>query len=74
VSERQEDMLDLTVAVAGYRGLHESLTGSYLDGEILDGNNQYMCSNCNKLVNATKVPGCMPSVVSNALFFKSPLM
>ena len=43
------------MTVAGSVSLDQSLYDTYKDVEMLDGNNQYKCSNCNKLVDAKKV-------------------
>ncbi|KAG8432555.1 hypothetical protein GDO86_016985 [Hymenochirus boettgeri] len=54
VSERQEDFLDLTVAVAGTCSLEESLCNMYVEEEHFDGDNLYRCGACEKLVRASK--------------------
>ncbi|OCT63721.1 ubiquitin carboxyl-terminal hydrolase 40 isoform X1 [Xenopus laevis] len=54
ISERQEDFLDLTVAVKGMCSLEESLCSMYLEEEQFDGDNLYRCGSCAKLVPATK--------------------
>ncbi|XP_038044893.1 ubiquitin carboxyl-terminal hydrolase 40-like [Patiria miniata] len=54
VSEREEDFLDLTLAVAHYSGMEDSLKTCYVDVERMEGRNQYHCSSCNKLVDAVK--------------------
>ncbi|XP_067844173.1 ubiquitin carboxyl-terminal hydrolase 40 isoform X2 [Heptranchias perlo] len=54
VSERQEDFLDLTVAVKGVSGLEEALCTFYVEEEHFDNDNLYQCGRCVKLVNATK--------------------
>ncbi|XP_040296093.1 ubiquitin carboxyl-terminal hydrolase 40 isoform X2 [Bufo bufo] len=54
VSERQEDFLDLTVAVKDMGSLEESLCSMYVEEEIFDGDNLYRCGSCNKLVPAAK--------------------
>ncbi|XP_070564811.1 LOW QUALITY PROTEIN: ubiquitin carboxyl-terminal hydrolase 40-like [Ptychodera flava] len=54
ISEREEDFLDLTVAVAGYQGLNDALNSFYNEMELMSGNNQYKCEKCQKLVDATK--------------------
>ncbi|XP_006819610.1 ubiquitin carboxyl-terminal hydrolase 40-like [Saccoglossus kowalevskii] len=54
ISERQEDFLDLTLAVCGYKGLEDVLYSCYQEMELLSGSNQYRCEKCNKLVNAKK--------------------
>ncbi|XP_048454548.1 ubiquitin carboxyl-terminal hydrolase 40 isoform X2 [Rhincodon typus] len=54
ISERQEDFLDLTVAVKGVRGLEEALCTFYVEEEHFDNDNLYHCGRCEKLVKATK--------------------
>ncbi|KAE8580597.1 hypothetical protein XENTR_v10024482 [Xenopus tropicalis] len=54
ISERQEDFLDLTVAVKGVGSLENSLCSMYLEEEHFDGDNLYRCGSCAKLVPATK--------------------
>ena len=53
----QEDFLDLTLAVAGYAGVTDTLESYYVTKERMEGDNRYRCERCNKLVNAKKV-GC----------------
>nr|DBA19934.1 TPA: hypothetical protein GDO54_015689 [Pyxicephalus adspersus] len=54
VSERQEDFLDLTVAVKDRCSLEDSLYNMYVEEEIFDGDNLYRCGACDKLVPAAK--------------------
>ncbi|XP_074659293.1 ubiquitin carboxyl-terminal hydrolase 40-like [Tubulanus polymorphus] len=54
ISEREEDFLDLTVTVAGMQSLEMSLNNDYVDVETMDGNNQYRCENCQRLVDAER--------------------
>ncbi|KAM5152933.1 ubiquitin carboxyl-terminal hydrolase 40 isoform 2-T2 [Mantella aurantiaca] len=54
VSERQEDFLDLTVAVKDMCSLEDSLCSMYVEEEIFDGDNLYRCGACDKLVPAAK--------------------
>ncbi|XP_051854382.1 ubiquitin carboxyl-terminal hydrolase 40 isoform X2 [Antechinus flavipes] len=54
VSERQEDFLDLTVAVKNLTGLEEALWSMYVEEEFFDAENLYHCGTCDKLVCATK--------------------
>ncbi|XP_073433661.1 ubiquitin carboxyl-terminal hydrolase 40 [Dendrobates tinctorius] len=54
ISERQEDFLDLTLAVKDMSSLEESLCGLYVEEEMFDGDNLYRCGACNKLVPAVK--------------------
>ena len=57
MSEREEEFLDLPVALSGHAGLEDALKDSYIQLEQLNGSNQYQCSNCCKLVDATRVRG-----------------
>lgn len=54
VSERQEDFLDLTVAVKEMCSLEESLYNMFVEEEIFYGDNLYRCGACHKLVPAAK--------------------
>nr|XP_060639721.1 ubiquitin carboxyl-terminal hydrolase 40 isoform X3 [Anolis sagrei ordinatus] len=54
VSERQEDFLDLTVAVKDVSGLEEALWNMYVEEEHFEKDNLYRCGACNKLVEAIK--------------------
>uniref|UniRef100_A0A8D2KY21 Ubiquitin specific peptidase 40 n=1 Tax=Varanus komodoensis TaxID=61221 RepID=A0A8D2KY21_VARKO len=54
VSERQEDFLDLTVAVKGVSGLEEALWNMFVEEEHFEGENLYRCGTCDKLVEARK--------------------
>lgn len=54
VSEREEDFLDLTVCVRGVCSLEEALWSMFVEEEVFDENNLYHCSNCDRLVHATK--------------------
>ncbi|XP_053554853.1 ubiquitin carboxyl-terminal hydrolase 40 [Bombina bombina] len=53
-SERQEDFLDVTVAVKGMSSLEESLCSMYLEEERFEGDNLYRCGACDQLVPAVK--------------------
>ncbi|XP_074856726.1 ubiquitin carboxyl-terminal hydrolase 40 isoform X2 [Carettochelys insculpta] len=54
VSEKQEDFLDLTVAVKDISGLEEALWNMYVEDEYFENDNLYRCGACNKLVEAAK--------------------
>ncbi|CAH2306307.1 ubiquitin carboxyl-terminal hydrolase 40 [Pelobates cultripes] len=54
ISKRQEDFLDLTVAVKDVCSLEESLYNMYVEEEIFEGDNLYRCGSCDKLVAAAK--------------------
>ena len=47
--------MDLTITVSGVANLEDGLKAMYRDIEMLDGKNQYKCSGCQKLVDASKV-------------------
>ncbi|XP_017393175.1 ubiquitin carboxyl-terminal hydrolase 40 isoform X1 [Cebus imitator] len=55
VSERQEDFLDLTVAVKNVSGLEDALWNMYVEEEVFDCDNLYHCGTCDKLVKAAKL-------------------
>uniref|UniRef100_A0A8C6DTI5 Ubiquitin carboxyl-terminal hydrolase 40 n=1 Tax=Moschus moschiferus TaxID=68415 RepID=A0A8C6DTI5_MOSMO len=54
VSEKQEDFLDLTVAVKNVSGLEDALWNMYVEEELFDCDNLYHCGNCDRLVKAAK--------------------
>ncbi|XP_005097820.1 ubiquitin carboxyl-terminal hydrolase 40 [Aplysia californica] len=54
VSEREEDFLDLTLAIAGLSGLESALNQCYRQVEVMDGRNQYRCETCGTYTDATK--------------------
>ncbi|KAF5919347.1 hypothetical protein HPG69_010747 [Diceros bicornis minor] len=54
VSEKQEDFLDLTVAVKNVSGLEDALWNMYVEEEVFDYDNLYHCGTCDKLVKAAK--------------------
>ncbi|KAG8515569.1 Ubiquitin carboxyl-terminal hydrolase 40 [Galemys pyrenaicus] len=54
VSEKQEDFLDLTVAVKNVSGLEDALWNMYVEEELFDSDNLYHCGTCDKLVKAAK--------------------
>ncbi len=55
VSEREEEFLDLPVALSGHSGLEDALKESYIKLESLEKQNQYYCSWCKELVDAKRV-------------------
>lgn len=55
VSEREEEFLDIPVALTGRSGLKQALKEMYNDTELLQGANKYHCSTCNNLVDAKRV-------------------
>ncbi|XP_006866826.1 PREDICTED: ubiquitin carboxyl-terminal hydrolase 40 [Chrysochloris asiatica] len=54
ISEKQEDFLDLTVAVKNVSGLADALWNMYVEEEVFDGDNLYHCGTCDQLVTAVK--------------------
>ncbi|XP_017393176.1 ubiquitin carboxyl-terminal hydrolase 40 isoform X2 [Cebus imitator] len=62
VSERQEDFLDLTVAVKNVSGLEDALWNMYVEEEVFDCDNLYHCGTCDKLVKAAKEEKNKPDV------------
>nr|XP_004610938.1 unnamed protein product [Sorex araneus] len=54
VSERQEDFLDLTVAVKNVSSLEEALWNMYVEEEVFEHDNLYHCGACDRLVSAAK--------------------
>ena len=55
VSEREEDFLDIPVALTGRGDLESALKEMFCDVELLEGSNQYRCERCNCLVDAKRV-------------------
>ncbi|PNJ35061.1 USP40 isoform 7 [Pongo abelii] len=62
VSERQEDFLDLTVAVKNVSGLEDALWNMYVEEEVFDCDNLYHCGTCDRLVQAAKEEKSKPDV------------
>nr|XP_045003054.1 ubiquitin carboxyl-terminal hydrolase 40 isoform X3 [Jaculus jaculus] len=54
ISEKQEDFLDLTVAVKNVSGLEDALWNMYVEEEVFDCDNLYHCGACGRLVKAVK--------------------
>lgn len=55
MSEREEEFLDLPVALSGHSGLEDALRESYIKLESLEKQNQYYCNSCKELVDAKRV-------------------
>ncbi len=55
VSEREEEFLDIPVALSGHSGLEDTLKEAYIKSEMLKAPNQYFCGSCQKLVDAKRV-------------------
>ena len=53
MSETHQDFLSVSVDVAGHQTLADSLD-NYVEGELLEGENAYHCSTCNKKVDALR--------------------
>lgn len=52
-SERSEPFLSVSLNVKNKKSVHESLT-SFVEGEMLEGNNAYLCEKCDKKVDTLK--------------------
>ena len=59
VSEREEEFLDIPVALTGRTRLEQALKEMYMDTELLEGANQYRCTTCDRLVDAKRVCGLL---------------
>ncbi|KAL5612761.1 hypothetical protein BROUX41_004154 [Berkeleyomyces rouxiae] len=66
VSERLEPFSAIQCDIKGKATLMDSLQ-AYVDGELLDGDNKYKCSNCDKHVNAVK-RACFQDMPDNLIF------
>ena len=55
VSEREEEFLDIPVALSSRTSLEQALNDMYIHTEMLEGPNQYHCENCQRLVDAKRV-------------------
>ncbi|KAM4836327.1 ubiquitin carboxyl-terminal hydrolase 40 isoform 3-T3 [Thomomys bottae] len=67
VSEKQEDFLDLTVAVKNVSSLEDALWNMYVEEEVFDYDNLYHCGTCDRLVKAAKGEQNKPDVNLEAL-------
>ncbi|XP_064401493.1 ubiquitin carboxyl-terminal hydrolase 40-like isoform X3 [Halichondria panicea] len=69
VSEREQEYLDLAMALSTSPTLEGVLQESYIEQELLEGANQYRCEKCGKLVDAKR--GCkirqLPQILTIAL-------
>ncbi|KAL4182054.1 hypothetical protein AMTRI_Chr12g274090 [Amborella trichopoda] len=54
ISNRYENMMDLTVEIQGNAGSLEECLQQFTKSEDLDGENKYKCDGCNAYVNASK--------------------
>lgn len=66
VSERPEPFAVLPVEIKNKSRLEESLT-SYVEGEVLQGDNKYSCTSCGRHVDAVK-RSCLKDVPDNLIF------
>lgn len=66
ISERLEPFAAIQCDIKGKSTLQESLQ-AYVDGEIMEGDNKYKCSSCDKHVNAVK-RACLKDVPNNMIF------
>lgn len=66
VSEKSEDFSAIQCDIKGKNNLLESLQ-AYVDGEIMDGDNKYKCSTCDKKVVAVKRT-CLRNLPDNLIF------
>jgi ubiquitin carboxyl-terminal hydrolase 40 len=54
VSEREEEFLDIPVALTGRAGLQQALREMFNETELLEGDNRYHCGLCDRLVDARR--------------------
>ncbi|KAI1103786.1 hypothetical protein F4804DRAFT_309190 [Jackrogersella minutella] len=66
ISERIEPFSAIQCDIKGKAGLEESLQ-AYVDGEIMEGDNKYKCSECDRHVDAVK-RACLKDVPDNLIF------
>ncbi|KAI1818721.1 hypothetical protein GGS20DRAFT_526616 [Poronia punctata] len=66
ISERIEPFSAIQCDIKGKSGLEESLQ-AYVDGEIMEGDNKYKCSTCDRHVNAVK-RACLKDLPDNLIF------
>jgi ubiquitin carboxyl-terminal hydrolase 34 len=66
ISETFENFTTVQLEIKGRRGLEDSLR-AYVEGEILQGDNKYKCSQCDRHVDAVK-RACLKDVPSNLIF------
>lgn len=66
VSERLEPFSAIQCDIKGKTTLQESLQ-AYVDGEIMEGENKYKCSECNRHVDAVK-RACLKDIPDNLIF------
>ncbi|PHH77273.1 hypothetical protein CDD80_755 [Ophiocordyceps camponoti-rufipedis] len=66
ISERLEPFAAIQCDIKGKGTLQESLQ-AYVDGEIMEGDNKYKCSTCDRHVDAVK-RACLKDVPDNVIF------
>ncbi|KAI4860782.1 hypothetical protein F4820DRAFT_95596 [Hypoxylon rubiginosum] len=66
ISERIEPFSAIQCDIKGKSGLEESLQ-AYVDGEIMEGDNKYKCSDCDRHVDAVK-RACLKDIPDNLIF------
>lgn len=65
ISEREEAFSAIQCDIKGKSNLHESLK-AYVEGEIMEGDNKYRCTTCDRLVDAVKRT-CLKDVPDNLI-------
>ncbi|KAF7560328.1 hypothetical protein G7046_g3827 [Stylonectria norvegica] len=66
ISERLEPFSAIQCDIKGKSTLQESLQ-AYVDGEIMEGDNKYKCSTCDRHVDAVK-RACLKDIPDNVIF------
>ncbi len=66
ISERLEPFSAIQCDIKGKSSLQESLQ-AYVDGEVMEGDNKYKCSTCDKHVDAVK-RACLKDIPDNIIF------
>lgn len=66
ISERLEPFSAIQCEIKGKNSLEESLQ-AYVDGEVMEGDNKYKCSKCDKHVDAVK-RACLKDIPDNLIF------
>ncbi|KAI9773606.1 MAG: hypothetical protein M1840_006880 [Geoglossum simile] len=66
ISEREEPFSAIQCDIKGKSTLEESLK-AYVEGEIMEGDNKYSCTSCNRHVDAVKRT-CLKDVPDNLIF------
>ncbi|TVY73211.1 Ubiquitin carboxyl-terminal hydrolase [Lachnellula suecica] len=66
ISERSEQFSAIQCDIKGKSCLQESLQ-AYVDGEVMEGDNKYKCSTCDRHVDAVK-RACLKDIPDNLIF------